>query len=366
MIYKQIEETDKVFGRSQKISTGSFTEGFQMVGMYIDERELQSELTKYVESGDNNSDLLGLNADDLAIGNYITSPNYSDYDSKFLVQNYNPSVDVTNNYHEGHWTDVRFGDYYANVYNEEPTIGDIENENASVQFSVAYGNKFGYGSRKGTKTASVTQAIYSQYRNILLGPGDEDFTFTSDNASLSGVNRDSIFVLNFSSTAIKEKIDEGNLEFTLSFTARFNYTENNADEFVEKTFSQTFRDDSRYEQTLLSQTGEKKVEKSFNIIKGTLADGNPQESDKYAVGTGEGSGEGFGLLYPDLGLVILNPYALACEFGTQIETWYDEWYTVSKTNIFPKREENCGRSLWKIIGMVRRYRSKLYINRFFG
>ena len=345
MIYKQIEETDKVFGRSQKISTGSFTEGFQMVGMYIDERELQSELTKYVESGDNNSDLLGLNADDLAIGNYITSPNYSDYDSKFLVQNYNPSVDVTNNYHEGHWTDVRFGDYYANVYNEEPTIGDIENENASVQFSVAYGNKFGYGSRKGTKTASVTQAIYSQYRNILLGPGDEDFTFTSDNASLSGVNRDSIFVLNFSSTAIKEKIDEGNLEFTLSFTARFNYTENNSDEFVEKTFSQTFRDDSRYEQTLLSQTGEKRVEKSFNIIKGTLADGNPQESDKYAVGTGEGSGEGFGLLYPDLGLVILNPYALACEFGTQIETWYDEWYTVSKTNIFPKREENCGRSL---------------------
>ena len=73
----------------------------------------------------------------------------------------------------------------------------------------------------------------------------------------------------------------------------------------------------------------KRKQKNHLLIKGTLADGTPQESDKYAVGSREGSSEGFGLLYPDLGLIILNPYALACEFGTKIETWYDEWYTTT-------------------------------------
>lgn len=349
MIYKQIEETDKVFGRSQKISSGSFTEGFQLLGMYIDERELNSELTKYVQSGvgqtEDDSDLLGLNADELATQNFVSDHDYSTFNSKFLIQNYLPSVDVTNNYHDSHWTTVQFGDYYANVYNEETQIGELENENAEVQFTITYGNKFGYGSRVGTKSASVTKAIYSQYKNLLLGPGDDSFTFTSDNASLSGKDRDSIFVMNMSATALKEKIDEGNLEFTLSLTARFSYNENNNEEFIEKTFSQTFKDDSRYEGNVLSATGEKKVEKSFNIIKGTLADGNPIETDKYAVGTGEGAGEGFGLVYPDLGIIILNPYALACEFGTKIETWYDEWYTPTKTDIFPARDENCGRVL---------------------
>ena len=105
---------------------------------------------------------------------------------------------------------------------------------------------------------------------MLLGLGDDSFTFTSDNASLSGKDRDSIFVMNMSATALKEKIDEGNLEFTLSLTARFSYNENNNEEFIEKTFSQTFKDDSRYEGSVLSAERVKRKRKSFNIIKGTL------------------------------------------------------------------------------------------------
>ena len=141
--------------------------------MYIDERELNSELTKYVQSvgqTEDDSDLLGLNADELATQNFVSNPDYSTFNSKFLIQNYLPSVDVTNNYHDSHWTTAQFGDYYANVYNEETQIGELENENAEVQFTITYGNKFGYGSRVGTKSASVTKAIYSQYKNLLLGP----------------------------------------------------------------------------------------------------------------------------------------------------------------------------------------------------
>ena len=348
MIYKQIEDADKVFGRSLKLSTGSFNDGFQLSSMHIDERELASPMTRYVQTKSLDVDdtvLVGMAHDELDAGGHVTSPDYSNFASKFLIDGYLPQIDATRNYQEGHWTEVRYGDYYVNVYDQEPQIGSVENENAQLQFSITYGNQSGYGSRVGNKSASVTQAIYNQYRNILLGPGDESFTFTSDNASLSGVDSDSIYVLNFASSSLKEKIDEGNLEFTLSITARFEYEEASTTSFVEKTFSQTFRDDSRYEETLLSTSGEKKVEKSFNIVKGTLADGTPQQTDKYAVGTGEGVGQGFGLLYPDLGLVILNPYAIACEFGTQIETWYDEWYTPQKTNVFPAREDNIGRSL---------------------
>lgn len=349
MIYKQIEESDKVFGRSLRVSTGSFNEGFQLKTMHIDEDELTTNMGKYIPSGagtdssQSDSDLVNLNADELET--FSVGTNYDSFEDAFLLNGYSPQITSTQNYQQGHWTEVSYGDYYANVYDEQTKIGEIENENAQTQFSVSYGHKLGHGSRLGSRSSSVTQAIYNQYRNILLGPGDDSFTFTSDNSALSGMDRDSFFVINFSSTALKDRLDEGNLEFTLSLNARFEYTQDDNTTFIEQTFSQTFRDDSRFETNLLSTTGERKVEKSFNIIKGTLADGTPQTIDKYAVGTGAGSGEGFGLLYPDLGIIILNPYALACEFGTRIETWYDEWYATNKTDIFPAREDNIGRAI---------------------
>ena len=349
MIYKQIEESDKVFGRSLRISTGSFNEGFQLKTMHIDEEELTTNMAKFIPSGIGNetsqtdSDLTILDADELEPFSHNT--NYDSFEDAFLINGYSPQITATQNYHQGHWTEVKYGDYYANVYDEQTKIGEVENENAQIQFSISYGHKTGHGSRLGSRSSSVTQAIYNQYRNILLGPGDDSFTFTSDNSALSGVDRDSFFVINFSSSALKDRLDEGNLEFTLSLNARFEYEQENNTTFIEQTFSQTFRDDSRFETDILSETGERKVEKSFNIVKGTLADGAPQTIDKYAVGTGEGAGEGFGLLYPDLGIIILNPYALACEFGTRIETWYDEWYSTNKTNIFPARENNVGRSI---------------------
>ena len=349
MIYKQIEDSDKVFGRSMRISSGSFNEGFQLKSMHIDEDELTTNMAKYIQSGsgtDSNqtdADLTILDADELET--FAQGTNYDSYEDAFTLNGYSPQITATQNYQHGHWTEVKYGDYYANVYDEQTKIGEIENENAQVQFSISYGHKTGHGSRVGSRSSAVTQAIYNQYRNILLGPGDDSFTFTSDNSAMSGKDRDSFFVINFASAALKDRLDEGNLEFTLSLTARFEYDIDNNRTFIEHTFSQTFRDDSRFETEILSATGEKKVGKSFNIIKGTLADGAPQTIDKYAVGTGEGSGEGFGLLYPDLGLIILNPYAIACEFGTRIETWYDEWYTTNKINIFPAKENNVGRSI---------------------
>ena len=191
MIYKQIEDADKVFGRSLKLSSGSFNEGFQLSSMHIDEHELSSPMTNYVQTNSQNVEnnvLVGMGHDELTEAGHVSTPNYSNYSSKFLMNEYLPQPDATRNYQEGHWTEVRYGDYYANIYDQETQIGSVENEASQIQFSITYGNKNGYGSRIGNKSASVTQAIYNQYKNILLGPGDEMFTFTSDNASLSGVD----------------------------------------------------------------------------------------------------------------------------------------------------------------------------------
>ena len=43
------------------------------------------------------------------------------------------------------------------------------------------------------------------------------------------------------------------------------------------------------------------------------------DDKKYATGSGEGSGESFGFAYPDLGIIVLNPFALSCHFGSKIE-----------------------------------------------
>ena len=64
--------------------------------------------------------------------------------------------------------DVGYGDYYLSVYDEE-TINSQINTNSTCQFTISYGNKHGYGSVNGQKSTSITKAIYTQYKNILLG-----------------------------------------------------------------------------------------------------------------------------------------------------------------------------------------------------
>ena len=73
-------------------------------------------------------------------------------------------------------------------------------------------DKNGYGSRVGEKSASVTKAIYNQYKNILLNWKILFFTFPKIGEEVA--DRESIYIMNFSSSRIKEKLDEGNLEFT--------------------------------------------------------------------------------------------------------------------------------------------------------
>ena len=107
------------------------------------------------------------------------------------------------------------------------------------------------------------------------------WTFPVDSSSQSYKDRDSIYVINFSSSNLKEKFDSGNLEFRLSF--RQTSSESKNDIIV----TETFRDDSRsstYTGSIGSSSG-----KVCQIVRGSIID-EFVDKDRYAFGSGQGSG----------------------------------------------------------------------------
>lgn len=356
MIYKEIEDADKVFGRTQKLSSGSFSDGFYLDTLYIDDShggELDTPLSRHVI----NSSSVGIPVEEQTAAQLANSDlvkkrdaNLSSYNNYYdeLDGNSDGTLNLvaTNNYHEELWTDVSFGDYYANVYNSPVVVGGVSNENATPQMTITYGHRLGYGSRmsgSGTRAVDVTKAIYNQYKNILLGPGDEKFTFPKS-GNLSGVDKDHVYIINFSSSTLKERIDEGNLEFTLKLSQ---VIESKLDESGDKIssdeqvdWSLTLRDDSRFQSQIQLQTGITKIGRVFNLVKGSLSDTELTDNQKYATSQNAnnvGLGEGFGLFYPDLGIIVINPDAIANELGgniqDQIDSLADDIYERNVNNV---------------------------------
>jgi len=172
------------------------------------------------------------------------------------------------------------GDWYYDVYQSNPDVTG----SAEIQFSVAYGHRTNGGcpTIAVTNTSKeVTKAIYTQYRNILLDPEDDKFTFANSWST------DHIFVINIRRARLKQKIDNGNWQLTLttgSYTIKL--IDDSADKFDQNT----------------SQAG-----RIYNVVSGSLNVGSTATT--YLAATSEPSG-GYGLFYPDRGLIILNPDAL--------------------------------------------------------
>lgn len=359
MIYREIEESDKVFGRTQRLSTGSFSDGFYLDTMYIDDSakgELDTPLSRHIinPSSDSNIILEDLSASELEAQDLVTRrsmdlSSYNDYYDELGGNSENSlNIVATNNYHEELWTDVSYGDYYANVYNSPVYVGGVINETAKPQMTLTYGHRLGYGSRisgSGVRSVDVTKAIYNQYKNILLGPGDEKFTFPKS-GNLSGVDKDHVYIINYASPTLKERVDEGNLEFTLKLSqiieSKLDGTDSSKklteDQSVE--WSLTLRDDSRFQSQLQLQTGITKIGRVYNLVKGSLSDTELTDNQKYATSQNAnnvGLGEGFGLFYPDLGIIVLNPDAIANELGgniqDQIDSLADDLYERNVNNV---------------------------------
>ena len=94
---------------------------------------------------------------------------------------------------------------FLELYNEDPNVSS----SAEVQFAVGYANIHGSGSTGNTTKLTTggrqTAAIYRQFRNLILAPNTDEFTFTSAPSS-----SDDFYFVSFQRARQREKIDPGN------------------------------------------------------------------------------------------------------------------------------------------------------------
>jgi len=182
------------------------------------------------------------------------------------------------------------GDYYYNVYNTNPAT----DTSAEVQFGVAYGHVNGSGSislQNSDDALLASKATYAQYKSILLDPTDAKFSF--ENGSGVATDSNDIYVININRARYREKMDPGNWSLQLSGS--------------NGTF--TFIDDSgkKFGDTL------GKAGRVFKVVSGSL---NLGTENAATVNTVTSSGDvGFGLFYPDRGIIVLSPAALEDTVG---------------------------------------------------
>lgn len=183
-------------------------------------------------------------------------------------------------FHTGSQAGETSGEFYWDVYDADP---DSDPE-ANPVFAIAYGHIDGAGHPTLLDDPNSTlapKAVYSQYRNLLLDPGNPRFTFAG------GHSPDYIYVINIERYLIKERLDAGNWKLTLEGPG--------GDDI-------TLIDDSG--QALGSAFG--RSGKVFNVVIGEL--GGSQGS--IIIKEESDNNGGFGLFYPSKGLIVLNPDAL--------------------------------------------------------
>jgi hypothetical protein len=165
-------------------------------------------------------------------------------------------------------------EYYLNVYNGDPAASS-----SAIQFSIQYGNLYGSGSNlinsnivSGGYTPS--RVVYGEYRNLVYGTENTNFSF--DNGTTTAKD---IFIVNIARGRYKESLLPGSFNLTLA----------SGSSYIRLT------DDSKTT-SLTRFIGENKV---YYIVSGS--NGNAY--------TAAASSSYYGMMFPDLNLVILNATA---------------------------------------------------------
>ena len=210
--------------------------------------------------------------------------------------------------------------YYYEAWNSNPATSVT----AEAQFSVAYGHRLGSGSAAlGTLNDSPSRAVYSQYKLLLLEPGDNSFTFKD------GTSSDSIYAINFNRARVKEKLDPGNWQIILgqlsgSTVPNNSHTGSNVKiQTLTPSFISLIDDSNDYENINNPGGANGSV---YNVISGSLANGphNPSAPHYY------------GLVYPSMGIIVLNDAKL---------TTTASFNTVTGSNV-------AGDNAWKLLTSI--------------
>ena len=184
-----------------------------------------------------------------------------------------------------YYTQSNFGQQtgsYLDVYNEDPNLSG----SAEVQFAIGYAHLEGSGSIGNTTKLNSgnrdSAAMYRQFRNILLAPNTERFSFT---ATTTGSGDKDFYFIAFQRARQREKIDPGNWELKLSGNMH-------AEMFDDKL--SLIDDSGATTNPTVNQGG-----RVFNVVEGSISSGITTAAASEKNGS-------YGLFYPDLGLILLN------------------------------------------------------------
>ena len=177
--------------------------------------------------------------------------------------------------------------FFLDVFQTSSVRSDAE-----VQFSITYGEVEGSGSAPFNNLvtgSSPSKVSYGQYRTLVNGDENTNFSFGTGNTD----SRD-IYVLNINRARYKEKIFPGTFNLVLSGSdgtnpARIQLTDNSKD-----ITALTFTDAGRV----------------FDIVSGTNGSA-VTTAVTGGITAGLTPSGSYGKFLPDVGLIILNPRALA-------------------------------------------------------
>jgi len=175
------------------------------------------------------------------------------------------------------------GDYYLSIYN-------TSSADQEVQFDIVYCDSRGSGStwfNPIVPGASPTKTMYGQYRALILEDENANFIFGKGNNVVTGSN---FWVLSIERARYKQSLFPGSLNLKLSGSAGIiNLTDDSLDNPVN-----TFIGSSRV----------------FQLISGSGGTAGSLAASGYVAGSGS-----YGLVFPDLGTIILNPFAISQSIG---------------------------------------------------
>jgi hypothetical protein len=183
------------------------------------------------------------------------------------------------------------GQYYWNVFNKNPET----DETAEVQFAIAYGHRTGGGAttlvNDPDNALLPTRSTYAQYVSMLVDSGINVFQFENSTGTLT--TADGIYVLNIGRARFREEMDAGNWELTMEGSnGTFRFIDDSG-----KKFGDTFGKPGRI----------------FKIVSGSLNIGTQNDA---TVNTATASnGLGYGLFYPDRGIMVFNAAAIGDTIG---------------------------------------------------
>jgi hypothetical protein len=171
------------------------------------------------------------------------------------------------------------GNYYLSIYN-------TSSADQEVQFDIVYCDSQGSGSELFNSIvpgASPTKTMYGQYRALILEDENANFVFGKGNNVVTGSN---FWVLSIERARYKQSLFPGSLNLKLSGSAGIiNLTDDSIDNPVN-----TFIGSSRV----------------FQLISGSSGTAGSLANSGYVANSGS-----YGLVFPDLGTIILNPFAIS-------------------------------------------------------